>query len=385
MPSRSFGKPSLPAAAPPAGGELLHKASLVHQAVEAIQRKIAAKEWTDVLPGEEAMRQYLGISRVTLRKALNLVAAQGWIAAGGRGCHHAISAGAGESRPLPAERNGQAFVRCLSPVPKLDLVWSTRVIFDEIRQIPATPPLHLVWEHHPALWRCPPAKHLERLTEDHATAGWLLYRANPVIQAWFQSHRVPCVVVGPCHAGVVLPSVYVDNTALGRHASQQAMRLGHRHLAWIAYDLSSASSVQTVAGLEHRAPAHTGGLRVSSIADDLTINGLRLEVRRRLAMKDPPTVFMAMGAAQALPLLGIIHELGLKIPRDVSVMVRDHDPILDRLLPALSRYTFDWVRFGRLTAKLVKAMTGRMAGRSTQKVLMPKFLPGDTLARRLAV
>ncbi len=360
----------------------LGKASLVDQAVEAIQRKIAAKAWTDVLPGEETMRQYLGISRVTLRKALDLLAARGWISAGGRGCHHAISAGAGNSLPVSAGRAGPGFVRCLSPVPKLDLVWSTKVIFDEIRQMPTNPALHLVWEHHPALWLRHPDKHLEQLTADQTTAGWLLFRANPVIQAWFQSHRVPCVVVGPCHAGVLLPNVHVDNMALGRHAGQQALKLGHRHLAWIVYDPSSASSLQTVAGLEARDRADAAGLRVSPIADDLTIGGLRSEVRRVLSMKDPPTVFMAMGAAQALPLLGILHELGLNIPRDISVLVRDHDPILDRFLAALSRYTFDWTRFGRLTAKLLNDVTAHKAGPYAQKVLMPTCIPGETLARR---
>ena len=380
-----FGKASPSASIPPVGAGPLRRASLVDLSVEAIQRKIADKVWTEVLPGEEAMRQDLGISRVTLRKALALLATHGWISAGGRGCHHAITTGAGVPAPVSGSPSGVGCVRCLSPVPKLDLVWSSRVIFDEIRHLLVNPSLHLLWEHHPVLWMRDPAKQLGQLTVDHTCAGWLLFRANPVIQTWFQTHRVPCVVLGPCHAGVSLPSVHVNNAALGRHSAQQALRQGHRHVAWIAYDPSSASSLQTVAGLEAATGVKGQVLRVSIINDDLTLEGLRREVKRFLAMKDPPTLFMAMGAAQALPLLGILHALGLHVPGEVSVLVRDHDPILDRLLPGLSRYTFDWVRFGRQTAKLLSSVIGGMAVRTTQKILMPTFMAGESLARRRSI
>jgi DNA-binding GntR family transcriptional regulator len=72
------------------------RVSLVDQTVEMIRQLISSQRWTDLLPGEEAMRAQLGISRVTLRKALAELAEQGWITFGGRGSRHGVN-----SRPNP--------------------------------------------------------------------------------------------------------------------------------------------------------------------------------------------------------------------------------------------------------------------------------------------
>ena len=187
----------------------------------------------------------LGVSRVTLRKALAQLAGQGIIRAGGRGKTHTV-----QGLPAAAAAAGASsrIVRCLSPVTSLDLVWSTRVIFDQIQTALRKWDMKLQYDHRPALWRGDPAARLQRLVAESPAACWLLFRASIRIQQCFAEMRLPTLVLGPCHHGIVLPCAEVDVEALGRHAAGEAARRGHRHIAFVVFDPSVASSVATAEG-----------------------------------------------------------------------------------------------------------------------------------------
>ncbi len=365
--------PTPPSAGPP------RRASLVEQTVGLMRQLIAGGQWVGELPGEEALRRRFGISRVTMRKALVQLAGQNVIRSGGRGRKNVVNRDSGAAaigRPVVG------VVKCLSPFPEIELVLGTRIIFDEIRKdLPATAH-RLEWEVKPALWRGDPAKGLRRLTAEPGTACWLLYRASPEIQQWFLDNRIPCLVLGPCHEGILLPGVEVDVAALGRHAASMAGRLGHRHLACLVFNGRVASSVRTLEGLRTLVLPDGQRGRVTVMSDDGTTSGLRAVLTGVMAEKDPPTLLMVTESVQAWPVLGILRELGRRVPQDVSVLVRDHEPFLDRSVPELSRYSSDWGRYGRLAARLISDVVASGSGKQTRRKLLPTFIPGETLARR---
>lgn len=273
-------------------------------------------------------------------------------------------------------------MKCLSPVADLDLVWGTRVILDEIRRTLLARGLQWEFEQHAGLWRRNPAKGLGELTADPAIAGWMLYRASPQIQQWFQKNRIPCVVLGPCHEGITLPGVQVDVEALGRHAAAEASRLGHRHIAYVVFDPAVASSVNTLKGLRQLTLAGGKPGRVSLISDDETAAGMRRSLASVMTGTDPATLLMLTGPGQALSAQGILREMGLRVPEDVSLIVRDHEPILARSVPALCRYAFDWHRLGRTAGRLLADVIASGSGLKTQRTLLPEFIRGETLAPR---
>jgi len=368
------------AATPPAMGVsgIPRRHSLVDQSLTAIKARITSRHWEQHLPSEETMRSQLNISRVTLRKALALLMAQGWIHSQGKGKPHRIASD--NLPPVAAAIPPGTIVRCLSPVPELEMVYSSRVILDEIKNTLAAHGLRFEWAHHASLWRGEPAKRLEQVMGTTDTAGWMLFRANPWLQQAFSENHQPCLVLGPTYPGVSLPSVQVDNAALGRHAAAEARRLGHQHLAWVAYDIDTASSLQTLEGLQTLPAAGDAPTRVSIVADDLTTEGLRQSLIKTLTKHGAPTVLMLMTAAQVLPVMGILRELGLRVPEDISLIVRDHEPFLDRCVPLPHRYSFDWQQFGRSAARLLLANMTSGPGAHPVKKLLPVFLPGDTLA-----
>ena len=76
--------------------------------------------------------------------------------------------------------------------------------------------------------------------------------------------------------------------------------------------------------------------------------------------------------------------MNLEIPKDVSMIVRDHEPFLNRSVPEFTRYTFDWLRFGRTAAGILTMMIQGGVRKSTHRTLLPEFIAGQTLARRRA-
>ncbi|NQW99202.1 substrate-binding domain-containing protein [bacterium] len=353
--------------------------SLVDQTVEMIRQLISSQRWTDLLPGEETMRAQLGISRVTLRKALAELAEQGWITFGGRGSRHVVN-----SRPDPRMPVfvGEGVVRCLSQYSDFELAWSTRIIVDEIRKSLLIRERRLEFIQRVSLWRGDPAARLSRLTEEPGTAGWILYRASISIQQWFQQSHLPCVILGPCHEGVNLSSVEIDDEALGRHLAAEASRLGHHHVAYVVFDPGVASSLSTLAGLRQLRPKDGRLGKVTVINDDGSVSFLRNALGNLMSAPDPPTLLVVTEAVQALPVMGIMREMGLEIPDDVSMVVRDHEPFLDRSIPEFSRYTFDWLRFGRTAGKLIGDMIDSGGRKLTRRKLLPDFIPGGTLIQR---
>ena len=351
--------------------------SLVDQTVEIVRDSIIGESQVDFLPPENVLREQLGVSRVTLRKALAQLAGQGWLKLGGRGKKHVVS-----RRPTATRTPAAGVVRCLSALSEFELVWGTRIIFDEIREGLSKAGRPLLFEKRPTLWRGNPAERLRRLTSEPGTAAWLLYRATPQIQRWFLENEIPCIAMGPCHDGVTLPSVQVDVGALGRHVAAEAARLGHEHIAFFVYDPEVASAVATLSGLrELKTKAGTPG-SITVVRDNETVDALRAALAKLMARPNRPTLLLLATAPQSLPVLGILHEMGLRVPDDVSVVIRDHEPYLARSVPELTRYSFDWLKLGRNVIRLLTSVIQSGSGKTTERRLLPEFIRGATLAAR---
>ena len=351
--------------------------TLADQTVVAIEALLAVLPAGAVLPCEDALAVRFSVSRVTVRKALARLVARGMVAGGGRGKRRVVVGGAVGAGGKAGVR--PTVVNWLSPVAETELVWSTREAFEVVRTVLGRKGYVVVFRHLPVLWGGRPQRSLEALEAeaDKEPAGWILYRATAVMQRWFEGRGLPSLVVGPCHEGVRLPAVLADVEALGRHAVAEAARRGHRHVGFVVDDPAVASASRTLEGLLGGAL----GVRISVIRDDGTVSGLREELHGALRSAGRPTCLLVAEADAVLAVAGLVREAGLRVPEDVSLVVRDHEPFLNRSVPEFSRYQFDWQRFGRAVVQLLESVMGGGPGDGTQRVLMPEFIRGETLAR----
>ena len=143
-----------------------------------------------------------------------------------------------------------------------------------------------------------------------------------------------------------LPTLRVDDTAVGRAATEHLLTLGHRDIAHIGQTLAAGSSddpafdipTRRRAGFE-AAMADAGAgtiagpgscaaapLTARFVEADFTVDGGSRAAHELLAAGAPPTAIFAASDEMAYGVLTAARERGLSVPRDLSVVgVDGHD------------------------------------------------------------
>lgn len=134
---------------------------------------------------------------------------------------------------------------------------------------------------------------------------------------------VPVVGLGVPHAEV--SGLRVDDTAVGRLATEHLLGLGHRdivHLGWSRAD--DAGETLDIPTRRRRgfaqAMADAGVGATRFVAADFTVEGARRVARELLAGPDAPTAVFAASDEMAFGVLAAARELGIEVPRQLSVV-----------------------------------------------------------------
>lgn len=205
--------------------------------------------------------------------------------------------------------------------------------------------------------------------------------------ARFERAGVPVVFVETAPPTRKCSQVTTDNYAGGREAIQHLYDLGHRNIGIL------------VKGWDQRAHGgRPGFMRVSGaldaardldIADRIAISsdmpGERFDFGRR-AMRQllidtrGLTAVFATTDMIGLGAISCLHEEGMDVPRDMSVLSFDGLPLGEMALPALSTMSQRIEMMGQTAARLlIDHMTGRMK-RPCQIVLQPRLTLRESVA-----
>ncbi len=144
-----------------------------------------------------------------------------------------------------------------------------------------------------------------------------------------RAHDVAVVSVGPARAGV--PSVGIDDVAVGRIAAEHLIGLGHRRIALVRGQIDDPyefvvphlrqqgfEEACRAAGIEPDERLYTAG--------NFTIQGGRDAVAALFDLDDPPTAIFALADEMAFGVLQAAAERDIDVPHDLSVVgVDDHD------------------------------------------------------------
>jgi LacI family transcriptional regulator len=169
----------------------------------------------------------------------------------------------------------------------------------------------------------PDQRWLEALVERRSD-GVLLVLSDlaPEQQAHLDDFRIPVVVLDP--AGTpppTVPSVGATNWAGGMSATEHLIGYGHRRIAVIGGPGELLCSRARVEG--YRAAMNAAGLRIPAAyvrpGDFRRRSGYR-EAKALLNLTNPPTAIFACADQMAAGVYQAVHERGLRIPDDVSVV-----------------------------------------------------------------
>jgi LacI family transcriptional regulator len=108
---------------------------------------------------------------------------------------------------------------------------------------------------------------------------------------------------------------------------------------------------------------------------------LEIETRLRQFARLPrrPTALFVTKSHAIPAVMTLLPQLGIVIPRDLSVICREDDPFLGYFVPAVARYSSD----ASAIARKLAVMLARLAHHESLKVrhdrLMPRFVAGQSI------
>lgn len=374
---------------------LPQRSSLAAQTAQVLRKSIADGEWQQWLPGEIELARRLGIGRVTVRAALAELEREKLITAG-QGRRRQIILNPEARRRAAAGAAASRAVGLLVPEPLHRLSGSTVFWIEELREHLERNGKSLELHVSAAAYRQQPEHALEQLVARSPSAGWVLHRSTPQMQAWFDQQAAPAVIAGSQHPGVTLPSIDVNYTAACRHAAGQFSTKGHRHLAILRPETTLAGDLQSVAAFSHgcqdvRCVQHDASVPgICAAMEELFFTRTPAQAQQSAQAQHPPqqqpqrprpTGLFVFHARYLLTVLGWLQRKGLRVPRDVSVVCRDHQPFLEFVLPAPTRYVLDKKIFARRLVRLVAAHIGGAPLYQPHQILLPTFVAGQTLGQ----
>lgn len=188
------------------------------------------------------------------------------------------------------------------------------------------------------------------------------------------SADVPIVAIDPHTGRADLPTVESDSFSGARNAVSFLIGLGHHRIGFVSGrpDLRSAAA---------RDAGYRRALSEAGIPFDPALVGVgnyepgsaREAAHRLLARQKRPTAVFAANDLSAIVVIEVAHELGLDVPRDLSVVGFDDIPEASRFSTPLTTVRQPMGQLGAAAAELVVALMAGEEPESTH-IRMPTRL-----------
>lgn len=226
---------------------------------------------------------------------------------------------------------------------------------------------------------------LERLMKQLRPAACVLLSSTEKMQLWFSRRRLPCVIWGTKHPGIDLPSVDKAFRAVCRHAVGLFLARGHRRAVLLNPASGAAGDLESEEGFREGAAQHKQEDVEASVArHDGTVGDVCAVVAAMLRRSDRPTALLVSRATHVLTVMGYLMRCGLRLPQDMALISRDHEPFLEHQIPSVAGYVISPESMAhRIFATLLEIVQTGLVSAATHHI-MPEFSEGETLGPPVA-
>jgi len=349
----------------------LKRQSLIEQTAGHLRQGFQSGQWQGHLPGVQRLAEALGVSKDTVRAALNLLEKEGSLKAQGAGKCRKIAPASDT-----AQKQRTLHMAILLPVPlRDDNAHSHRLILGIQNAIEAD-------GHACTIVIQPSGGSLRRiialvtLTEADA---WVVYAGSHELLEWFANKRLPALALGGRPLDLPMPrsrTVLVDAM---NQCVDALVGLGHRRVVLIAPELwRQPTPNHTAEALHARLAVH--GITSSEYnlpAWEETPEGLE-KLLKALFFATPPTALLLAEPTYCSAVRAWLGEHGLHVPRDVSLVNLLPDPIFQLHRPAYTSFTWpESVHIHRIQRWLMALLSGQPD--LEDFVAHAQFFPGGTI------
>jgi DNA-binding LacI/PurR family transcriptional regulator len=201
---------------------------------------------------------------------------------------------------------------------------------------------------------------------------------DPRVALLAASGALPAVVVGDPSLAAGLTTVWTDDASAMRESVRYLHAMGHRRIARVG-------GVETFGHTHIRDDAFVAETELLGVdgviarTDYTAVQGAGV-TRALLTGERRPTALIYDNDVMAVAGLGVAHEVGLRVPDDVSLIAWDDSPLCEATYPRLSALSHDVTRYG---AHVARRLFERMDGAGPASFLdsTPLLRPRGTTAR----
>ena len=170
---------------------------------------------------------------------------------------------------------------------------------------------------------------------------------------------LPSIIVGGPDGLGSLAGVWADDASAVSSAVDYLVALGHRRIAGVAGLPSLQHTRIRVAALQAAMkPARSAA--AAGHRDRLHRRGRRPATRALLSKPDRPTAIIYDNDVMAVAAIGVAAEMGVDVPRDLSIVAWDDSPLSQLVRPALTALSRDIPAYGaQAAAMLLAQLDGR--------------------------
>ncbi|NUT34164.1 MAG: LacI family DNA-binding transcriptional regulator [Hamadaea sp.] len=204
-----------------------------------------------------------------------------------------------------------------------------------------------------------------------------LRRDDPRV-ALIEQLKMPCVVIGGPEGLGALPGVWSDDTGAITAVVEYLAALGHRRLARVAGLPDLYHTALRDRGVT--ATAQRLGLpEVITVYADYTGEDGSRATRSLLSGRPTPTAVIYDNDVMAVAGVAVAHEMGVRIPQDLSVVAWDDSPLCRLVHPQLSAVNRDIAAYGAHAAERLLEIVDGTPARSLQDPT-PQLVPRGSTA-----
>ncbi len=190
----------------------------------------------------------------------------------------------------------------------------------------------------------------------HQVAGVIWIPCSQDVRAAQELKRFhkPFVLVDRVISNVNSPSIVVDNFQAGFQVTQHLVSLGHQKIGYIDRSVDMSNNMDRLRG--YRAALEEANVKFDP--NLVTRGGFRHEdgyaaCKRLLSIQDPPTAIIAYNDMNAIGVMDAAHELGLRVPQDLSVAGIDNLAFSKYSFPPLTTVDIPKFEMGIASTKLL--------------------------------